>query len=117
MRSLGGLESGAHINLDTLGRLDQRFLLKVSFLGRFLSDEAVPSGTLVRLNKELTVEVVHCGGILIKRVTVDIELNLLEQTLTRVVAVTENILVRCSSNRSVSSLIKFDVKSHIIEER
>ncbi len=95
-----------------------------TLVGNLLTNITVPTNALVGGNEEVIVEVENVRIVLIKRVTVDGELNLLAETLTDIVNISKKLItiggvssgvVPISSIGSIYST-KLDVENHIIEE-
>lgn len=86
----------------------------------FLAHVLEPANTLRLADAELAVDVVRIRVVLIERVTVDIERNLLEETLTREIAPAEKGVITgaVSSGTSEGSggRVHLDVDNHIVEE-
>jgi hypothetical protein len=96
----------------------------VTLKGYLLANIAVPTNLLVGGNEELLVEVENLRVVLIQRVTVDIELNLLAEGLTQVVNVSKELTTLSGVSSGISPVIsiqsgdgaKLDVEHHIMEE-
>lgn len=86
-RSADGGEAGESLNRD------------------FLTDKALPTGQLAGSNAELLVEHNGLRSVIIKGVSVNLELNLGEQALTRVFNITNKVLADSSGAIKDSSLL------------
>lgn len=65
----------------------------VSVNGDFLADEALPAGELAGSNAELLVEQHGLSGVLVEGIAVNLELDVGEEALTRVLAVADEVLL------------------------
>jgi hypothetical protein len=96
----------------------------ITLVGDLLTDVAVPAGALVGGNEEVIVEVQDIGIILIKRISVDSELNLGAQSLTDEVNVCEELITSRGIGLGIGPIAsvggidsaKDDVENHVIEE-
>lgn len=95
-----------------------------TLVGDFLTNITIPANALVGGDEEVIVEVKNVGVILIERVTVNSELNLLAETLTDVVDIGKELITasgigsRSVPVSSVGSIdgTKLDVEDHVVEE-
>jgi hypothetical protein len=97
-------------------------LIEETRLDILLSDTSVPSKLLVRLDRKLTMVIDSIASVLIKRVAINLELNILKETLTRVSTPTNKILP-AGGNLGVigitgreDGLLNDGMNNHIIEE-
>lgn len=88
------------------------------FHALFLTDIAAPTSALARLHTELPVEVIHITAIRVQRVTINLHLNLLDQTVTQEVRELNVVLLVIfdTSQRRHGRGIHNHVESHIVEE-
>ncbi len=77
--------------------------------GHLLADQALPAGKLAGGNLEFLVEKHGLSGVLIKRVTVDLKLHVLEQTLAGVFGIANKVLSGVSS-----AVDNVTVKLHVV---
>ena len=116
MRALGRLVAIVHEHLAARSGLSESLLLQVRFHGQLLPDEAPPPIALVGLQANVAVQGVILNIVLIERVAVDVELDVLHDALAGKVAVAEHILVGRGSSGSVCLFVVLDVQGHVIEE-
>jgi hypothetical protein len=115
---LGTVRNGSGGNIATLPVR----LIEETRLDTLLSDTSVPSNLLVRLDHKLTMVIDSIASVLIKRVAINLELNILKETLTRVITPTNKILP-AGGNLGVigitgreDGLFNDSMDNHIIEE-
>jgi len=116
VRALGGLETVEVFHSHTRRRLGGSLLTQVGLLGNFLTNHTLPANQLILRNVELTVEVVHIRGVLIQRVSVNVELNLLKKAFSGEIGIPEDVLVRSRHGRRVTKRLELAVESHVVEE-
>ncbi len=89
-------------------------------VGKLLAHVLVPAELLAFTDAELAVDVVSVRVVFVERVAVDIERDLLEKTLTREVAPTEESAVYVAVYRGARErdrgAVNLDVNDHIVEE-
>lgn len=114
--SLGTVNDG---HLATMGLALSRGTHDLTSAGHLLSDVAKPANLLVRLHGELVMEVVHVTRVLIQGVAVNLNVDLLDQAVTKVVgeAVVILILTSCRSSKlRKHGGIQTNMEHHIVEE-
>jgi hypothetical protein len=122
LSGLGSLGTIGKGNGGSPGVVSGSGLIKVSLISDLLTHAALVGSELVGLDGILALSSVGVREILIKGVTVDLNLGPLEETLSGVVAITKSRGVGSrragSSPRSRSSpdLIQHNVKTHVAEE-
>jgi len=95
-----------------------------TLMGNLLTNITIPTNALVRGNEEVIVEVKNVRIVLVKRVSIDSELNLLAKTLTNIVNISKKFITRSRMSSgvvpisSVGSIYgtKLDVENHVVEE-
>lgn len=92
----GGDGHTVHINESSDDRgvargADDRDQVGVADVGDFLAHQALPSGLLSGGNAELLVENIRLGGVVVERVSVNLELNGLENPRAGVLAVPDEV--------------------------
>jgi hypothetical protein len=93
-------------------------------VGNLLTNIAIPANALVGSDEEVIVEVKNIGVVLVKRISVHGELNLLAETLTDVVDIGKELITSgwvgggIIPIRSIGSIYgtKLNVENHVIEE-
>lgn len=83
------------VSTEDRGALN-RAQVRIALNRDFLTDQTLPAGELAGRNLELLVQVGGLILVVIERVTVNLELDLLEETLTGVLAITNKVLVDVS---------------------
>jgi hypothetical protein len=119
--TLSGLGS-----LGTVGKGDGRSpgvgsssgLIKVSLISNLLTHAALVGRELVGLDRVLAVSSVGIRRVLIKRVTVDLNLSLLEKALSGEIAITNSrgVGAENTSDRGSLNLVQHNVETHVAEE-
>jgi hypothetical protein len=90
---------------DRVARYRSRRYLRIrdsraSITAAILTHAAVPSSALILRDTELTVEDIRVARVAIKKVRVDLEASLIEETLARVLAVAVEDYIRSSGRRT-----------------
>jgi hypothetical protein len=114
LNGLRGLRTGVDLNLLAHTSTTSKTRVHETIIRDLLSHVALPADTLIRRDEELLVHVVHIRVVLIKRVSVHGELNILDKGLSEVVDVTE-VTVRVVGVISGDSA-ELKMENHIMEE-
>jgi hypothetical protein len=114
LNGLRGLRTGVDLNLLAHTSATSETGVHETVIGQLLSHVAVPADALIRRDEELLVHIVHIRVILIKGITIDGELNILDKGLSEEVNITEitvGVIGVIGSNSA-----ELDMKNHIMEE-